>query len=64
VVSVTVPYGRILGILDRSRYFFYQVAPQLCSRGRVDPVPDPLLHTKSASAENRTLISGSVSSNS
>jgi hypothetical protein len=22
VVSVTVPYGRILGFLDRSRYFF------------------------------------------
>jgi hypothetical protein len=35
VVSVTDPYGRILG--------FYQVAPQLCSRGWVDPVPDPLL---------------------
>jgi hypothetical protein len=31
VVSVTDPYGRILGFLDRSRYFFYQVAPQLYS---------------------------------
>jgi hypothetical protein len=30
---VTDPYGRILGFLDRSRYFFYQVAPQLYSRG-------------------------------
>jgi hypothetical protein len=29
VVSVTDPYNRILGFLDRSRYFFYQVAPQL-----------------------------------
>jgi hypothetical protein len=29
VVSVTDPYGRILGFLDRSRYFFFQVAPQL-----------------------------------
>jgi hypothetical protein len=28
VVSVTDPYGRILGILDWSRYFFFQVAPQ------------------------------------
>jgi hypothetical protein len=28
VVSVTDPYGRILGILDRSRSFFFQVAPQ------------------------------------
>jgi hypothetical protein len=33
VVSVTDPYGRILGFLDRSRYFFFQVAPQLYSRG-------------------------------
>jgi hypothetical protein len=43
VVSVTDSYGRVLGFLDRSRYFFFQVAPQLDSRGRVDPVPDPLL---------------------
>jgi hypothetical protein len=34
------PYSRFL---DRSRYFFFQVAPQLCSWGWVDPVPDPLL---------------------
>jgi hypothetical protein len=33
VVSVANPYGHILGILDRSRYFFIQVAPQLYSRG-------------------------------
>jgi hypothetical protein len=33
VVSVTDPYGRILGFLDRSRDFFFQVAPQLYSRG-------------------------------
>jgi hypothetical protein len=33
VVSVTDPHGRILGFLDRSRYFFFQVAPQLYSRG-------------------------------
>jgi hypothetical protein len=33
VISVTDPYGRILGILDRSHYFFFQVAPQLYSRG-------------------------------
>jgi hypothetical protein len=43
VVSVTNPYGRILGFLGRNRYCFFQVAPQLYSRGRVDPVPDPLL---------------------
>jgi hypothetical protein len=33
VVSVTNPYGCILGFLDRSLYFFFQVAPQLNSRG-------------------------------
>jgi hypothetical protein len=27
VISVTYPYGRILGFLDRSRYFFFQEAP-------------------------------------
>jgi hypothetical protein len=32
-VSAADPYGRILGFLDRSRYFFFQVAPQLYSRG-------------------------------
>jgi hypothetical protein len=31
VISVTDPYGRILAFLDRSRYFFFQVAPQLYS---------------------------------
>jgi hypothetical protein len=34
---------RNLGFLDRCRYFFYQVAPQLYSRGWVDPVLGPLL---------------------
>jgi hypothetical protein len=43
VVSVTNPYGRILGFLDQSRYCFFQVAPHLYSRGWVDPIPDPLL---------------------
>jgi hypothetical protein len=33
----------IFGFLDRRRYFIFQVAPQLYSRGWVDPVPDPLL---------------------
>jgi hypothetical protein len=41
VVSVTDPYGYILGFLDRSRYFFFHVALQLYSRGWVEPVPDP-----------------------
>jgi hypothetical protein len=54
VVSRTDPFGRILGFLDRSCYFFFQVPPQLYSWGWVDPVPDPLLLRKSGSAENRT----------
>jgi hypothetical protein len=29
VLSVTDPHGRILGFLDWSRYFLFQVAPQL-----------------------------------
>jgi hypothetical protein len=33
MVSVTNPYGRILGFLDRSRYYCFQVAPRLYSRG-------------------------------
>jgi hypothetical protein len=43
------------GFLDRSRYFFIQVAAQLTSRGWVDPVPDPLLLRKSGRAGNRIL---------
>jgi hypothetical protein len=43
VVSTTDPYGRILGFQDRSPYYFFQVVPQLYSRGCVDPVLDPLL---------------------
>jgi hypothetical protein len=35
-VSVTNPYCRILGFLDLSRYFCFQVAAQLYSRDRVD----------------------------
>jgi hypothetical protein len=38
VVSATDPLGRILGFLNRSRYFSFQVARQLYSRGWVDPV--------------------------
>jgi hypothetical protein len=55
VVSVTDTYGRILTFLDHIRYSFFQVVPQLYSRGWVNPVPDPLLLRKSGSAANRTL---------
>jgi hypothetical protein len=55
VVSATDPHPRsLVSLLDRSRYFFFQVAPRLSSRGWVDPVPDPLLLRKSGSAGNRT----------
>jgi hypothetical protein len=64
VVSATEPRGRILGFIDRRRYCFLQVAPQLHSRGWVDPVTDPLLLRKSRSAGNRTRASGPVARNS
>jgi hypothetical protein len=53
VVSATDSYSRILDFLGQSRYYFFQVAPQLHS-GWVDPVPDPLLLRKSGRARNRT----------
>jgi hypothetical protein len=43
MVSVTDPSGRILGFLDQSRYFFFQVAPQLYSRGWVIPFQTHIL---------------------
>jgi hypothetical protein len=64
VVSSADPSGRNLRFLVRSCYFFFQVAPQLYSRGCVDIVPDPLLLRKSGSAGNRFRISGSVARNS
>jgi hypothetical protein len=54
VVSATNLQGRILGFLDRICYYFFQIAPQLYSRGWVDPVLDLLLLTKSGSAGKRT----------
>jgi hypothetical protein len=64
VVSAADPNGRILAFIDRSRYFLFQVAPQLYSRGWVDPVPEPLLLRKSGSSGNRNQASGSVARNS
>jgi hypothetical protein len=64
VVSVTDPHGCILAFLDRSRYFSFQVALQLYSRGSVDPVPDPLLLRMRGSVGNGTRTSGSVARNS
>jgi hypothetical protein len=42
VVSMTYPYGRIV-FSRQEPLLFYQVAPQLYSRGWVHPVSDPLL---------------------
>jgi hypothetical protein len=64
VVSATDPYGHILGFLDQSHYGFFQVAPELYSRGLVNPVPDPLLLSLTGSAGNRARASGSVARNS
>jgi hypothetical protein len=64
VVSVTDSYSRIIGFLGRSRYFFFQVAPQFYTRGWVDPVPDTLHLRKSGSAGNRTRTSEYVARNS
>jgi hypothetical protein len=64
VISATNPHYRILGFLDLSHYYFFQIASQLYSRGWVDPIPDPLLLGKSGSTGNRTRTSGSVARNS
>jgi hypothetical protein len=37
VVSVTNPYGRIFGFIERSSNFFFQVVPQLNSRAEWTP---------------------------
>jgi hypothetical protein len=64
VVSAMDPLGRILGVLDRSRHCFFQVALQLYSRGWVHPVPDPLLLRNSGSPGHRTRTSRYVARNS
>jgi hypothetical protein len=63
VGEVSANFYRILSFLDQIRNFFFQVAPQLYSRGWVDPVPDPLLPRKCVSAVNRNQTSGSVARN-
>jgi hypothetical protein len=50
---VSAPTALNLGFLQRRRYFFIQVAPELSSRGRVDSVPEPVLFRKACSAGNR-----------
>jgi hypothetical protein len=48
-----IPTAVNLNFIDRSHYFFIQVAPQLHSRGWVDPDADPLLVRKSGRTGNR-----------
>jgi hypothetical protein len=43
VVNVMNPYALYSRFSRQEQKLFYQVAPQLYSRGWVDPVPDPLL---------------------
>jgi hypothetical protein len=59
VVSAADIYSLNLGFLDQRR-----VAPHLCSRDWLDPVPDPLHLRKSGSPRNWTRTSGSVARNS
>jgi hypothetical protein len=56
VVSVADPQGRILGFVNRSRYFFFQVAPSCTHEAEWTPFQS---HTG-----NRTRDSGSIASNS
>jgi hypothetical protein len=59
-----IPTAVNLGFLDRSRYFFIQVASQLSSRGWVDPVPDPYLSENLVGPEIESGNSGSAARNS
>jgi hypothetical protein len=52
--SQRIPTAVHLCFLDRSRYYFVQIAPQLSSRGWVDPDADSLLLRNYGSAGNRT----------
>jgi hypothetical protein len=54
VVSSTDSHDHIMEFLDQSCYYFFGVAPELYSRGCMDPVSEPLLLRTCSSAENRT----------
>jgi hypothetical protein len=57
-----ITYDPNLGFLDRSRFFFFQITPQLHSRGCANTVPD--FSEKFGCAKNRTWTSESVARNS
>jgi hypothetical protein len=54
LVTILQVRGGRVGSLDQSRYYFIPVAPQLTSRAWVDPVPVPLLLSKTGNSGNRT----------
>jgi hypothetical protein len=61
MVSVTDPYGRILGFLDRSRYFCINISSVVLTRlSRPRSRPTTFF---SGSAGNRIRASGSVAKN-
>jgi hypothetical protein len=64
VVSATDPHVCILGFLDRSHYCFFQVAPQLYSRGWMGSFSDPLLLKNLLAPGIKAGTSGSVTRNS
>jgi hypothetical protein len=37
VVSAVAPHDRIIGFLDRSRYYFFQIAPQFAHEAEWTP---------------------------
>jgi hypothetical protein len=62
VVSVTDPYARILGFLDRSRYLSISISSVVLTRlSRPRSRPTAFF---SGIAGNRTQVSGSVAKNS
>jgi hypothetical protein len=63
VVSVTDPYGRILGILDRSRSTFLSSRSSVVLTRLSGPRSRPTTFF-SGNAGNRTRASGSVAKNS
>jgi hypothetical protein len=64
MVSVTNLYGRILGFIDWSRYFFLPSSSSIVLTRLSGPRSRPTTSQKSGSAGNRARTSGSVSRNS
>jgi hypothetical protein len=56
-------HGRILGFLDRSRYFSFKSLLNCTHEAKVDPILDLLLLRKSGSTGNQTRAYGSVARN-